>query len=266
MFKMGGLRRSMPVTFITMAAGWLAIVGIAPFAGFWSKDEILFATFSKGGWWLVLWGLGLVVAVLTAFYMTRLFVLTFIGASRWDEAAEPHESPPSMTVPLILLGIGTLGLGLWNTPFRLSLEHFLEPSFEGVPHPEAASIEEFALFAGMVLLLAVIGLAVAWHRYTRDPLPDESGSFWRNALAGFHVDDAYGRYVVAPGKAVAAWCASVFDPKVIDGVTGGVARGVKELGTGTSSLQTGQVRWYATGMAVAGVVVIIALLLIGGAF
>ena len=265
MFKMGGLRRPMPITFITMAAAWLAIVGIIPFAGFWSKDEILFATFNKGGWWLALWGIGLVVAVLTAFYMTRLFVLTFIGAPRWDEGVEPHESPPSMTVPLILLGLGTLGLGLWNTPFRLSLEHFLEPSFEGVPHPEAASVEEFVVFAGFVLVLAVIGLGWAWWRYTRTPLPAEEGGFWSNALAGFHVDEAYGRYIVAPGKAAATWCASVFDPKVIDGVTGGVARGVRDLGTSSSSLQTGQVRWYAAGMAIAGIAVLVALLVIGGA-
>ncbi|MGI9585943.1 MAG: NADH-quinone oxidoreductase subunit L, partial [Acidimicrobiia bacterium] len=103
MAKMGGLRRAMPITFITMGAAWLAISGMFPFSGFWSKDEILAAVFVKGGAWLVLWGIGMVVALLTAFYMTRLFVLTFLGKSRWDDGVKPHESPWSMTVPLLVL-------------------------------------------------------------------------------------------------------------------------------------------------------------------
>ncbi|MDJ0790682.1 MAG: NADH-quinone oxidoreductase subunit L [Acidimicrobiia bacterium] len=266
MFKMGGLRKPMPITWITMAAGWLAIVGIVPFAGFWSKDEILFAVFNRGDGWLILWLLGLVVALLTAFYMTRLFVLTFVGKPRWDDGVEPHESPPSMTIPLIVLAVLALGLGAWNTPFRLSFEHFLEPSFEGVPHPEGASTSEFVIFAGLVLVIAIIGLAAAWWRYTRDPLPAEDGSFWRNALAGFHVDDFYGRTIVAPGKAIATWSSEVFDRKVIDGVAEGTARGIRDAGSGTSALQTGQVRWYAAGMAIAGILVIVFFLFIGGAF
>ncbi len=266
MFKMGGLRKPMPITWITMAAGWLAIVGIVPFAGFWSKDEILFAVFNRGDGWLILWLLGLVVALLTAFYMTRLFVLTFVGKPRWDDGVEPHESPPSMTIPLIVLAVLALGLGAWNTPFRLSFEHFLEPSFEGVPHPEGASTSEFVIFAGLVLVIAIIGLAAAWWRYTRDPLPAEDGSFWRNALAGFHVDDFYGRTIVAPGKAIATWSSEVFDRKVIDGVAEGTARGIRDAGSGAGTLQTGQVRWYAAGMAIAGILVIVFFLFIGGAF
>ena len=264
MWKMGGLRKAMPITFITMAAAWLAIVGIFPFSGFWSKDEILYQTFDKGGAWLILWGIGVVAALLTAFYMTRLFVLTFIGKPRWDEGVEPHESPATMTIPLILLGVATLGIGAWNTPFRFSFEHFLEPSFEGVPHPAPIDWTLFVVLASFILVIAIIGLAWGWWRYTRDPLPVEDGSFWRNALAAFHVDAFYGKYIVAPGKAIASWFADFVDPKVIDGAAHGIGRGVRETGSGGSSIQTGQVRWYASGMAFAGVVLVVLFLLFGG--
>lgn len=169
-----------------------------------------------------------------------------------------------MTLPLIVLGVATLGIGAWNTPFRFSFEHFLEPSFEGVPHPEPIDWTLFVVLASFILVIAVIGLAWAWWRYTRDPLPAEDGSFWRNALAAFHVDDFYGKYIVAPGNAIATWFAEFVDPRVIDGAAHGIGAGVRESGKGGSTLQTGQVRWYASGMAFAGVVLVVLFLLFGG--
>ncbi|HDH24904.1 MAG TPA: NADH-quinone oxidoreductase subunit L, partial [Actinobacteria bacterium] len=131
-FKMGGLWSKMKTTGITMVIATLAISGIPPFAGFWSKDEILGTVFNRGGWWIVLWAIGLITAGLTAFYMTRWFVLTFLGEPRWEEGVHPHEAPKVMTIPLMVLAVlATVG-GLINTPFRAGLEHFLEPSFEGV--------------------------------------------------------------------------------------------------------------------------------------
>ena len=109
----------------------LAIAGIPPLAGFWSKDEILGTAFEKGGFYYVLWAIGLVTAMITAFYMTRMFIMTFLGKPRWDEGVHPHESPLTMTVPLMILAALTVVGGLVNTPFRLGLEHFLEPAFEG---------------------------------------------------------------------------------------------------------------------------------------
>ena len=108
-----------------MGAAWLAISGLFPFSGFWSKDEILAATFMKGGGFIVLWAVGLLVALLTAFYMTRLFVMTFLGEPRWGDGVHPHESPLTMTVPLMILGFFTVFAGLINTPVRLTFEHFL---------------------------------------------------------------------------------------------------------------------------------------------
>ena len=105
-------------------------LGIPPFAGFWSKDEILAFTFDKGGGYLALWVIGLITAGLTAFYMSRMMFLTFWGKPRWDEGDDPHESPATMTVPLVALAGLTVVGGLVNTPLRLTLEHFLEPAFE----------------------------------------------------------------------------------------------------------------------------------------
>ena len=124
MGKMGGLRKIMPITFATMTIAWLAISGIPPLAGFWSKDEILAATFERGGWFVLLWGVGILTAALTAFYMSRMMFLTFWTESRWDEGVEPHESPRLMTLPLIALAALALVGGLVNTPFRPTLRTF----------------------------------------------------------------------------------------------------------------------------------------------
>ncbi len=137
MEKMGGLRKAMPITAVTMLVGTVAISGIPPLAGFWSKDEILGVAFARGGWFWILWIMGLVTALLTAFYMTRQFVLVFLGEPRWSEGVHPHESPRTMTLPLVALaGLSIVG-GFLNTPFRTTLEHFLEPSFElvALTHP-----------------------------------------------------------------------------------------------------------------------------------
>jgi NADH:ubiquinone oxidoreductase subunit 5 (subunit L)/multisubunit Na+/H+ antiporter MnhA subunit len=124
----------------------------------------------------------------------------------------------------------------------------------------------FVTLSLIALVAATIGIGIGWWRYHRDPLPAEDGSFWRDALSGFYVDDFYGRYIVAPGKRIAEWFADFVDPNVIDGAAGGIARGVRDSGSGMSTLQTGQVRWYAGGMAVAGVVMVGLFLFLGGAF
>ncbi len=136
MEKMGGLRKAMPWTFITMVIAWLAIIGIPPFAGFWSKDEILAFTFEKGGGFLALWVIGLITAGLTAFYMSRMMFLTFWGKRRWAEGEDPHESPATMVVPLVALAGLTVVGGLINTPLRLSLGALPRAGFRAVRrHP-----------------------------------------------------------------------------------------------------------------------------------
>jgi len=262
MGKMGGLRKAMPVTHATMVVGWLAIIGIFPLAGFWSKDEILAIAFGAGGWFTFLWGIGLVTAVLTAVYMTRWMSLTFWGEARWDEGVHPHESPAVMTVPLIGLAIGSAVLGLLNTPFhgpfKPAFEHFLEPSFEALG--EMAHIPSGAtpwILAVISLAGAVLGALFAWRRYhgAADAPPVAAGrtGLWRWVGNGYYVDDIIGNLLVLPGKLVAAWTAFVFDSEVIDGSVRAVGGGVRRIGGWLRPLQTGFVRSYAA-VTFAGVV------------
>ncbi|HSM43605.1 MAG TPA: NADH-quinone oxidoreductase subunit L, partial [Acidimicrobiia bacterium] len=166
MHKMGGLLKRMPTTAWTMGIATIAIAGIPPLAGFWSKDEILASAFARGGWFSALWVIGLLTALITAFYMTRQWVMVFLGEPRWDQDASPHESPRVMTVPLVVLAALSVIGGLVNTPFRLTLEHFLEPAFEMVTlqHPPEG-LGMFGLLAGLSVLAGVAGAGAAFVAY-----------------------------------------------------------------------------------------------------
>ena len=265
MLRMGGLRKRMPVTFWTMVVAWLAIAGVVPLSGFWSKDEILAAAFAHGTYFVVLWAVGVAAALLTAFYMTRLMLLTFGGEPRWPDGVEPEEAPTLMTVPLVVLAVLSTIAGIWNTPWRLGLEHFLEPSFEGVTQqhpPEGQVVVGLALIALVATFLGIFG---AWRRY-KDAIPAERTGFWKGALDGYGVDDFYGKYVVAPGEAVARWSATVLDQQIIDGMVNAVGRGVRSFGVSLSDTQTGWVRWYGAVMVAGAFGVLLWLLLSGGLF
>ncbi len=266
MRKMGGLRKAMPITFLAMTAGWLALAGIFPFSGFWSKDEILAAVFERGGAWLILWVIGVIAALLTAFYITRLYVMTFFGKPRWSEGKHPHEAPRTMTIPLLVLATFATFVGFFNTSARLTFEHFLEPSFALVRGVEPPPLSLVLILATLTLGVAVSGLVWSWLRYNGTELPVESGRFWQRGLDAFGVDDLYGKVVVAPGKKIAGWFSETVDPKGLDGVAHGIAKGVRTSGEGMRALQSGQVRSYAGGIAVAGIVLIIALVAFGGGF
>ncbi|MFZ0626375.1 MAG: NADH-quinone oxidoreductase subunit L [Acidimicrobiia bacterium] len=270
MHKMGGLFKKMPITAVTMGIATLAISGIPPLAGFWSKDEILGSAFERGGWFSVLWVIGLITALMTAFYMTRQWVLVFLGEPRWDAEAHPHESPRVMTIPLIALaGLSVVG-GLVNTPFRTSLEHFLEPSFAQITMqapPEGWGM--FLLLAGLSVLAGVLGVTAGYLAYRR---PVEK---WRDFEAGleplwgtweqaYRVDDFYGAALVAPGKKTAELAAFGLDLAVIDGAVNGVGRWVRSLGEWARPLQTGFVRNYGVLFLGGALVVIVWLVAVGG--
>ena len=227
-------------------------------------DEILAATFDRGGLWIVLWAVGLFVALLTAFYMTRLWVVTFFGEPRWSGGTKPHESPWTMTVPLVVLAMFSLTVGWFNTPARLAFEHFLAPSFALIAHPEVPSLRSFYILATLALVIAIAGIVWGWARYHRDDLPVEEGGFWQKGLDAFYVDDFYGRVLVAPGKKISEWFSDTVDPKVLDGAAHGIARGVQSSGTGLGATQTGKVRGYAAVVAVGGILLIIGFLVLGG--
>jgi NADH-quinone oxidoreductase subunit L len=264
MHKMGGLARKMPVTFATMAIAWLAISGMPPFAGFWSKDEILGTIFERGGLWQIMWGVGLLTALLTAFYMTRMMWLTFFGEPRWDEGVEPHESPRSMTVPLMVLaGLSVVG-GLVNTPFRLALEHFLEPAFEAVhlAHPPEGSL--LWILAGVSVVAGAVGIVLAIMRY-RSTVPAEDAGPWKLMANQYYVDDMYAEVFARGGKLGAAWLAFRMDAKGIDGLVEGTGSLTRRVAVALRPLQTGFVRSYGLAI-VAGSVGLLAWFLSRGAF
>ncbi|MGI8823311.1 MAG: NADH-quinone oxidoreductase subunit L [Acidimicrobiia bacterium] len=264
MAKMGGLRRVMPVTFVTMVVAWLAISGIPIFAGFWSKDEILAVLFGRGGWWLALWAVGLVTAALTAFYMSRMIYLTFFGRPRWDDGVHPHESPVTMTLPLVALGGLSLVGGLINTPFKPVLEHILQPSFDLV---ERAHIPEGVtpwVLAAVSVAAGVVGIAYAARRYLGETRPDETGPVWELVEQGYRVDDLYGGTLVIPGRRGAEVLAFTADAKVVDGAVNGTGRLVQVVSTLLRPLQTGFARSYVLGI-VAGTLGLVVWLLVRGA-
>jgi len=266
MAKMGGLRKKIPITFATMAIAWIAISGIPPLAGFWSKDEILAVVFNRGGGYVILWALGIITAGLTAFYMSRMMFLTFWGEPRWAEGHTPHESPLSMTLPLVALaGLSVVG-GFINTPFRLTLEHFLEPSFELVQQTHLPEGLTPWILAAISIAAGLVGLAFAYRRYVVRDTQLEEGGTWDNLLAGYHVDEIYGRTIVAPGKAAAEQLAFTADAKVVDGGVNGLGWLVQQVGTAMTRLQTGLVRSYGLGILAGAVGLVVWLLLAGGGF
>jgi NADH-quinone oxidoreductase subunit L len=257
MRRMGGLRRLLPWTFGTMAVAWLAISGIPPLSGFWSKDEILAATFERGGAWIGLWLIGIITALLTALYMARLMYLTFWTKPKWEGEVQPHESSPVMVGPLVVLALAALVAGVINTPWRLGFEHFLEPSFEGIDLARAPGAGAQWALAIVSVLAAVIGLAYATRRYFFRPPPPEESDTWRWVRNGYYLDNFYGDTFVLPGKLGAAWTAFVADQQGIDGAVNGAGWLVRRFGAVLRPLQTGFMRTYGAAMMVGTVVLLV---------
>ena len=243
MRRYGALRVAMPVTAITFIAGWLAIAGVPPLSGFWSKDEILAYAFDSSP---ALWVVGLVTAVLTAFYMSRLVFMTFYGEARYDDERHPHEPSTLMTVPLVVLAAAAVVAGVMNLPFSSDL-HFLgtwlEPSLFG-------NEAHLGIGGGLQWLLAlaavaggVVGIAGAAAIYLRHRIPAGLVE-WPASARAFYVDEAVTRFVGGPGRRAFELVAA-FDVKVVDGAVDGVGRSVRAGGTALRRVQSGFVRFYA---------------------
>ncbi len=241
---MGGLQKFLPLTFPTFLVGWLAISGIPPFAGFWSKGDVLTNVFEHNK---LLWALGLLTAILTAYYMTRLFVLTFRGNERFGEVMnghDPHESPWVMTTPLIILAILSAVGGVMDLPWlhHDSLAGFLEPTFGYVVAGHASTAAQFGL-ALVDTAAAVIGLLAAfsiWRSISSSSRYESS--FLENV---WHWDDFYDATIGRPLTRGAQFADDVIEPKVIDGAVSGVAVGLRRSGEGLRKVQSGFVRHYA---------------------
>ncbi|MFI9060305.1 NADH-quinone oxidoreductase subunit L [Streptomyces sp. NPDC053429] len=267
MRKYGGLRKYMPVTFVTFGLGYLAIIGFPGLSGFWSKDKIIEAAFAKGGtegW--ILGGVALLGAAITAFYMTRVMLLTFFGEKRWQPAPDadaapsaepaaehrpgelphPHESPKTMTLPMIVLAIGSVfagGLFSINEAFV----KWLEPvtSFEHGNPPLGAG----AITASTIVVL-LIGVGLAYVQYGRGPVPVVAprGSWLTRAARRDLLQDDFNHVVLVRGGEHLTRSLVYVDHSLVDGVVNGTAASVGGLSGRLRKLQNGYARSYAVSM------------------
>ncbi len=257
MRRMGALRKVMPVTAVTFIIGWLAIAGVPPFAGFWSKDDILLAAYDKSP---VLWVIGLLTALLTAYYMTRQVIMVFYGKARWHDAHEehgahgdfePHESPVIMLAPLVALAVLSILGGGINLPFGAfpeKLAHWLEPVVG--EHESTTAKLPFAVIATVVALIGIAVSVLIYAKHKAKPVEPK-------VLAeGWYYDATVSRFMGGPGResfAAVAW----FDSNIIDGAVNGVGRVVRGTAQRIRTVQSGNVRNYAAAIGV-GVVLLLA--------
>jgi NADH-quinone oxidoreductase subunit L len=294
MMKMGGLRKKIPVTYWTMLIATLAIAGIPGFAGFFSKDEILDAAGAGPHANLWLWLLGVAGASLTSFYMFRLVFLTFFGKPRYDERkVHVHESPKNMTMPLMVLAFFSIFGGWFAAPHLVGgteyFERFLHPVFSayavqsgteqavslaGNPGAEGAvapnpTLELVHALTGWPVIVAVLGLLVAWWFYIKKPdtpkrLAQSVRGLYLLLLNKYYVDEFYAALIVRP----LLWISTNVlwhgvDERVIDGVVNGSARVARESGGQLRELQSGNTRSYATWIVIGAVGFTVLLGLIG---
>nr|WP_225224345.1 NADH-quinone oxidoreductase subunit L [Cellulomonas sp. JH27-2] len=270
MRRFGGLARYMKITYVTFGLGWLAILGIPPFSGYWSKDKIIEAAFipTDGHTWRA-WVFGMVAllgAGITAFYMSRLFFMTFEGERRWSTKADgseqhPHESPALMTWPMIILAVGSAGLGMvlgignrfvdWLAPVTGHTEHG-EPVIQPV------------VLVILTLVLVVAGAVLAWRRYaisTVPVVPPLGTALTRAARVDLYQDVVNDALLVEPGQHLTRSLVYT-DKAVVDGAAVGVGQTAVGLGGLLRKTQTGYVRSYAATMLVSLVVLVVVVLVI----
>ena len=260
MRRFGGLSTAMKITWVTFGLGWLAILGVPPFSGFWSKDKIIEAAFVGEGWRPWVFGLtALIGAGITAFYMSRLFFMTFHGKKRWTEDVHPHESPLTMTIPMMVLAVGSAFLGLVLATVA-PIGTWLEPVFGHVEHHEP--VLPVPVLMAATLVVVAIGGVWAWLTYGRDEVPvvaPEGSALTRAARRDLYQDELNATLLQWPGLALTRGLVSV-DADGIDGAgVGGLARLTERSSSWLRRAQNGYARTYALTM-LSGVVVFLAAL------
>ena len=251
--KMGGLKKYLPITHVTFVIGWLAIIGLPPFAGFFSKDEILFQTFISPYGSSCLYAVGLITAGCTAFYMTRLMALTFWGQSRFGKDLHPHESPPSMTIPLIVLAALSAVGGWIGMPASFHLPNLLEEWFEGSIHmlpvqPEYAKFEAPLMVVSVAVAALFAFLAYRMYLYYPKMIENSShkmGSFYRLVLDKYRIDELYECVLIKPIIEGSRSLWAQVDVNFIDKITYVVGDAVRGTGSTLRTLQNGNLQQYA---------------------
>jgi NADH-quinone oxidoreductase subunit L len=266
--RMGGLRKSVPWTFVTMLVATLAIAGTPGFSGFFSKDEILLAARSGPYANPVIYALGVLTAGLTAFYMFRLLFLTFYGAPRFDaQKTNVHESPAVMLVPLAILAVLALAGGWWAAPHLVGgpnhFDNFVAPVFAGgeaaaSTEPSAAGGELLGALLGAPVIAAALGFLFAWWFYIYRPetpakLAAAMRAPHRLLLGKYFVDELYASVIVRPLLRISDFFWHSVDEETIDGLVNGVADGAGETGDRLRHLNSGNTRTYAAWVVVGAV-------------
>jgi len=247
MRRYGGLRKFMPITFATFGLGYLAIIGVPPFAGFYSKDKIIEVAFNAGGFkGIALGTAALLGAMITAFYMTRVVILTFAGSKRWDDKAHPHESPFLMWAPMVLLALGSVASGFFFTRGN-SLRNWLAPVVEAIPSHEGELLSP-AVVSILALVLVAIGVGYAIIKYLLNEVPQVAPAdvsvFTKAARKDLLQDNFNEAVFMRPGQSLTRGL-QVADTKLIDGAVHGIARFAIGSGNLLRKTQTGFVRSYA---------------------
>jgi NADH-quinone oxidoreductase subunit L len=256
MRRFGRLSGAMKITWLSFLCGWLAILGIFPFSGYWSKDRIIESAFVGDGWRPWVFGLvTLIGAAVTAFYMSRLFFMTFQGQKRWPKEAHPHESPLLMTIPMIILAIGSIflgaALGIGNR-----LVGWLTPVVG--PHPDGDPVIASGILIALSTILILGGVALAWYMYWHETVPElapRGSLLTRAARRDLFQDDINEAVLMRPGQYLTRSLVFV-DNRGVDGAVGGLAALVGGLGGRLRRVQSGLVRSYAASM-LAGVVILV---------
>ncbi len=256
----GGLRTLLPITFATFGLGYLAIIGVPPFAGFFSKDAIIESALNAGGVkGIVLGGAALLGAGITAFYMTRVMLMTFFGESRWKPDTHPHESPRVMTWPMIALAVGSIAAG-GLLAVGGTLEHWLEPV---VGAHEVHHVLPAWVVTTLALSVVAVGIAIAYRMYAQrtvpDTAPDDVSALTVAARRDLYGDAINEELLMKPGQVLTKDLVWV-DDKGIDGAGSGLAAVVGRTSDGLRQLQTGFARSYALSMLAGALLVVAAIL------
>ncbi len=294
MRTMGGLRKYLPFTALGFIIAWLAIAGVPPFAGFWAKDEVLSRAYFAGDYGV--WIVGTAAALLTAFYMTRAVWLVFYGNERFEavgaaEEAEdhgfslesptvpayvppkparlthpPHESPVTMTFPIVALAVLAAVGGVLSLPFKSVefLTQWLEPVFADAPKVDVTSFVAGSTLEGISVVFGLVGLYIAFRIYRQgipspegDPLPERLGVAGRLFQHAYYFDEIIADVVRGPVTRGAEWLNRGFDLGIIDGAVNGVATLVRDAGGRLRRVQTGLVRNYALGVVLGAVALLV---------